>query len=210
MSTFVRRDFPLAITFIIAVLSVFAFFFKVKEVDSAVSVFTNWGVLVAAFAVIFGAATALITHTRKIRQRQKGTWYLSLWLLIVMVSYIVVGVTLSPAHKTYQDLYNAVLPMLNTAMWALTGAATASAAVRCFRLKSIETSLILVPALIGVLMTAPVWDASWSGFATIGDWINKVPSTAGNRGFIIGAAVGAMAVALRTIIGRETGYLGKE
>lgn len=210
MSVFVRRDLPLAITFIIAILSIFGFFFKVTAVDTAVNAFTQWGVLVAAFAACFGAIVALVTHSGRIRRRAKGTWYLSLWLLIVMISFIVIGVFLNPSHAAYTTLYNAVIPMVNTAMWGLVGAATATSAIRCFRLKSLQSTLVLIPAVIGILMTTPFWDAAWPGFFTIGDWLNKIPSTAGNRGFIIAAAVGAMAVALRTIIGKETGYLGKE
>jgi hypothetical protein len=68
----------------------------------------------------------------------------------------------------------------------------------------------MIPAIILVLMNTPFWDATWPGFATMGNWLNQVPSTAGNRGYIIGAAIGAIAVSLRTMIGKEIGYLGRE
>ena len=41
----------------------------------------------------------------------------------------------------------------------------------------------------------------------IGVWIQKVPNTGGMRGIIIGLAIGAIGMGIRTLIGRERGYL---
>ena len=208
--SFYRRQVPMIMTFVIGFLSVFAFFFKTPETDSATQITMNWGVLLSAFAICLGAATASLASMNDVRKRTKGTWYLNAWLLVVMIVFIVLGITLTPSNPSYRSLYDAIIPMVNTGMWGLTGAATAAASIRCFRLKNIETTLIMIPAIILVLMNTPLWDASWGGFATMGTWLNNVPSTAGNRGYIIGAAIGAIAVSLRTMIGREIGYLGKE
>jgi hypothetical protein len=205
-----RKQIPMAITFVIGFLSVFTFFFKTAQTDYATQMTMNWGVLISAFAIILGAASAFLTSMNHVRKRTKGTWYLNAWLLVVMIVYIAVGVVLTPSHPSYRALYDAVVPMVNTGMWGLTGAATASASIRCFRLKNVETTLIMIPAIVLVLMSTPLWDASWEGFAIGGRWLLDVPSTAGNRGYIIGAAVGAIAVSLRTLIGKEVGYLGKE
>jgi 4-amino-4-deoxy-L-arabinose transferase-like glycosyltransferase len=161
-------------------------------------VYFSYGTLLSAFAVCLGAASAFLASMKDVRRRTKGTWYLNAWLLVVMIIFIVLGIVLTPSHPSYRSLYDAIIPMVNTGMWGLTGAATAAASIRCFRLKNVETTLIMIPAIILVLMNTPFWDASWEGFAAMGTWLNNVPSTAGNRGYIIGAAIGAIAVSLRT------------
>jgi hypothetical protein len=58
-----------------------------------------------------------------------------------------------------------------------------------------------------VMSNAPFFTATWPGFKTIGDWIFAVPNMATNRAVTIGAALGAIALAVRTLMGIERGYL---
>jgi amino acid transporter len=93
------------ITFVIGFLSVFAFFFKTPQTDSATQITMNWGVLISAFAVCLGAASTFLASMKDVRKRTKGTWYLNAWLLVVMIVYIVLGVVLTPSHPSYRALY---------------------------------------------------------------------------------------------------------
>ena len=204
-----RRQLPLTITLLAGILTVFVFFFKIKETDLAAGTILNWSVLISAFAVCLGAAASFLANVTNIRKRKKD-WYLNAWLIIVMFIFIVIGVVGTARHPTYEALYNAVIPMVSTGMWGLVGASTVSAAVRCFRLKSMEGALVLIPAVILILMYTPIWDAVWGGFSIAGKWILDVPSAAGNRGYILAAAIGAIALSLRMLIGRELGYLGRD
>mgnify|MGYP001572909840 CR=1 FL=1 len=43
----------------------------------------------------------------------------------------------------------------------------------------------------------------------VAEWIMKYPNTAGQRGVIIGAALGAASMSIRVMIGIERPYLGK-
>jgi hypothetical protein len=43
----------------------------------------------------------------------------------------------------------------------------------------------------------------------LADWVFKVPNLAGQRGIVIGSAIGAVTVGLRVILGMERKYLGE-
>jgi len=40
-------------------------------------------------------------------------------------------------------------------------------------------------------------------------WLSSVPTTSAMRGIMMGGALGAMSLGIRTMIGRETGFLGR-
>ena len=50
-------------------------------------------------------------------------------------------------------------------------------------------------------------NVSFPPFIPIGDWIFSVPNMATMRAVIIGNALGAIALAMRVLLGKERGYL---
>jgi hypothetical protein len=67
----------------------------------------------------------------------------------------------------------------------------------------------LIAGSFVVARNTPLLLSIWPGFTTIGNWIMDVAVAGGNRGIIIGAAIGAIGTGLKTILGYETGYLGR-
>jgi hypothetical protein len=82
-----------------------------------------------------------------------------------------------------------------------------SAAYRTFRARNVEAALVLVAGILMVCKNAPVMTAFWAPFVNIGDWIFDVPNMSAMRAVIIGTALGAIALAVRTLLGMERGYL---
>ncbi|MCJ7731290.1 hypothetical protein MUP51_03150, partial [Candidatus Bathyarchaeota archaeon] len=58
----------------------------------AVSTLQNWGIILTAFALGFGAVNLFFYHSKHISRRTKGQWMYSIWLLIVIVFFTVVGI----------------------------------------------------------------------------------------------------------------------
>ena len=118
------------------------------------------------------------------------------------------GVAYGSPSSAYQYLYGMIIPQVTTAMWGVTGVFTVSAAVRAMRAKSYEAAILLIATILVVFGNMPIGDVIWSGFGPLKSWIFNYFSNAGNRGFVIGSAIGAAVLALRTIIGKERGWLG--
>jgi hypothetical protein len=58
-----------------------------------------------------------------------------------------------------------------------------------------------------VMSNAPLFTATVPVVKTVGQWIYDIPNMATNRAVTIGAALGLVALAVRTLLGRERGYL---
>jgi hypothetical protein len=82
-----------------------------------------------------------------------------------------------------------------------------SAAFRAFRARNVESSIVLVAGTIMVMSNAPLLTNYLPFIADIALWIRSYPNMATFRGVMIGAALGSMALAVRTLMGIERGYL---
>jgi hypothetical protein len=82
-----------------------------------------------------------------------------------------------------------------------------SAAFRAFRARNLESSLVLVAGTVMVMSNSPVIANYVPALKTLGLWIREVPNMATFRGVMIGAALGSIALAVRTLMGIERGYL---
>lgn len=95
-------------------------------------------------------------------------------------------------------------------MYALLVFYIASAAFRAFRARNIEATLMLSAAILVMIGRVPIGMAVSNMFPKLANWIMCVPNSAGQRGIIIGATIGVIAVGLKTILGIERSYLRGE
>lgn len=210
MSSLLRREVPIAICAIVALLMIFDNFFMVPASIHALSTeFKYWGTILAAFTLLLGIITVVRVNIYHISRKTEDRWVLALWSMIVFSISSIIGLLWTPDHPAYLWLYDNILMALWIAMLATTGFFITSAAYRAFRAHTKEAALLLIPGLFVVAKNTPALVAIWPPFLTIGDWIMAVGVGGGTRGLVIGAAIGTIATGLRTILGYETGYLGK-
>lgn len=99
--------------------------------------------------------------------------------------------------KMYKFLFEGLFTSLGTAMFSLLGVYIAAAAYRAFRIKSIESGLMMLAALIVMLGQIPFGSWIYEGFPEIRDWLLKIPSGGTTRGITIGAAIAGLVLAVR-------------
>lgn len=210
-STFLKRDLPVAIVFITGVVMIAAFFIQAPEIylaDAAGNLALVASVI-AAYATIMGIVSVMIMHGKHVQKRTKGQWIYSVILLVLLVIMIGVGmIGRLGTHPYFMWLYQFPLLSIDTTIYSVLAFYIASAAFRALKIKSVEGCILVVAGVFLMLMNAPVGAAIWTGFPLIGTWIMNVPNGAAFRGFIIGSSVGAVAMTLRVLIGRERGSLG--
>jgi hypothetical protein len=162
-------------------------------------------------------------HSSNVLKRRPG-WGNSLALLIAAVVMLVVGfsakATEHPAQSmkdTYSVLFDGVYQNMDAAMFSLISFFILSAAYRAFRIRSIESSILMISALIvlaglsfGVLLTNSL---PAEGFAanfrieTWSRWILSVVSAPTLRAIDFGIGLGGLAMGLRIWLGIERGAL---
>jgi len=162
----------------------------------------NGTVIVAAFGMIMGMAAMTIYHLRVIMRREPD-WYYSIFTLVACYAFFIFALT-PPILTSIQ--YAWMYKWINSVAARTTYGALAfwisAAAVRTLKVRSFESTLLVVSAMICMFANAPL--ASLIGpFAEAAQWLLSVPSTGAYRGVIITSACGVVALGLRIIIGRE-------
>lgn len=179
----------------------FPFLSKIKsELDT-------WYLLTFAVAFAVGLINLAQVHLRKVLQRREG-WMYSAWLLFVLALFTVIGL-FTTNNGTYTSwMFTWCFTHPRATVYSLLVFYIASAAYRAFRIKTLEASVLLISAVIMMLGMAPIGEMLWSGFPPAAKWILDVPNNAGMRGITIAATLGAVATALRILVGIERGHLG--
>jgi hypothetical protein len=170
-------------------------------------------ILTAGFAI--GVINLTRVHAINIK-RKRATWKYSVILLISLYAMAVFSMIASPfaldpqatvipasviqfSTPIWQFLYYKILVNINSTIYSLLAFFVASAAYRAFKARSLESTILLVAGLLVVLGQAPLADLVWPGFSMIRDWILAFPNTAGQRGILIGAALGILVFSVRRL-----------
>ena len=209
MSVFVRRQVPLVLVTLAALLVIVDYFLKIPGTATVVTDLQNWGVVLAAFALGFGAVNLFYVHTRHISRRTPHQWLYSIVLLFMILLTTAVGVFLAPTSTQYSWLYNSTLFALSATIYSSTGFFLASGCYRALRARNSESAILMIAGLIVLLKNAPALAVGVPILVTMEGWISAVPTTSAMRAIMMGGALGAMTLGIRTMIGRETGFLGR-
>jgi hypothetical protein len=112
--------------------------------------------------------------------------------------------------RVFNWLYDHIFFPCNATMFALLAFFIASAAFRAFRMRNVESGLLLGAAILVMLGLVPIGRAISPIFPEIQEWIVDIPNNAGRRAIMMGAALGAIVTGLRVILGLERSHLGGE
>lgn len=209
MSIHIRRTLPLAIAGISGFLMVLEYALLIKEVSVVGTAIREFTMIIAGLAICLGAANIVAMHGRTLVKRSSKNWQYSAILLFTMFLYIVIGLTLKTTSLPYSWLYNTFNLPLAQAMSCLLAFYLFSAAVRAFQARTLEASIFLTCGVLVVIANIPSIASVLPQLTAAGSWVNDVPTKGAYRGLIIAAAVGAIILSLRTLMGREAAYLGR-
>lgn len=224
-----RRQIPLAITFIVGVVLIIAVFIPHKPFGTLGENFTVYFDIIAVFAFILGAGNLLRVHGNKIYHKRKD-WRFSIITIIGFFVMFIAGIfkisnpegiagDLTQPGSMFQNLYTYIFTPLQATMFSLLAFFVASASYRAFRAKNKEATILLIAAFVILLGRTPIggyltfWlpeSLSFFDIPNLANWIMSVPNMAGQRAIMIGIALGVISMSLRLILGVERSYLGGE
>jgi len=204
-------EIPILITAFCTLLQVIPYYLNIPVIDSASATMREWMLLVVNMAVFVGVISLGQVHGKRI-QRRGENWPFSVVLMVFMVFMAIVGFPLESLglgfkNAQYLFMFNNILNPLGGTMYSILAFFITSAAYRAFRARNWEAAFVLVSGTIVVMSNAPLFTSSLPFLITWKDWIFDVPNTATGRGVMIGAALGAIALAVRVLMGIERGYL---
>jgi hypothetical protein len=203
-----KRKIPLAICFIMGIIMIVQFFIPHPVSLAFSSMIYNWVIALMAFALVLAIGNLIRHHSIKISQR-KENWPYSIITLASMTAMAVIGLLwgIDP-ESLYQRIYLNIFAPLSASMFALLAYYMTSAAYRAFKARSLEATLLLVSAFIVMIGFMPFAQYIHPRLPAFAEWIMQVPNMASQRGILFGIAFGAIATAMKIILGIERSWLG--
>lgn len=201
------RKYQTWIVVITAALMLGEHYLKAPVVADAAKEVRNWGIIISTFALGLGTINLCQIHAGKLQEKRSG-WWNSIALLVTLALFASVGITRGISDKFYASMFDSINAPLQSALFGMTVYFLVSASYRSFVVRKAESAVILVTALIVMLAAVPVGRMISPTIPAAADWLSKVVNSAGQRGIIIGAAIGAIANGLRTMLGLERNWGG--
>jgi hypothetical protein len=106
----------------------------------------------------------------------------------------------------YDFLANSIMIPSETTSWALTAFYLVASVHRAWRIRNLETAILVITAIFCGIAHTPGVTALIPGSGFIGDWLTDTISKAGNRIFALTAGIAATAFLIRTLSGRTRGF----
>jgi hypothetical protein len=216
-----RREIPLILTATVGIVYVISFFIPHAPFGSVETLFSDWILIIAAFAIWLGALNLLKVSADKIYKKKKDwlfalTTILSFFLIAIIGFFFSGGTHFQDVGTPFDYLYRNVYNPLSATMFAILAFFVASASYRAFRARSWEATLLLIAAFFVMLGRVPIGDMLF-GFlpqgyrlSDVATFIMNIPQSAGQRAIMIGIGLGLISTSLRLILGIERTYLGGE
>lgn len=207
-----KRDIPLAITFLVGIIAVLEYYTNIVAITDTFTIIKNYGIVLQAFALGLGAVNLFRVHGRRISERRGGNdWLFSGWLLLMMIVFIIFGLWRGQfdTDPTYSWLYNAIMLPLGSTMYSSLAFYMAYGAYKVLRARNFEAALLFITAVLVIIGNTPIFPAYFPGFFHMREWIFTAVVGGAYRGIRIGVGMGAVVLGIRTLLGLETGYLGR-
>ncbi len=107
-------------------------------------------------------------------------------------------------QRLYDLLYNGLFNQLGSAMFALLGVYIAAAAYRAFRIKTMESALMMGAAVIVMLGQISFGRSIYEDMPALRQWLLEVPNSAAFRAIRLGAGVAGLMLAIRMWLSIES------
>ncbi len=205
------RRIGLYIPLIILYLTVFlvlADYFTDGLVDHFGQVLALWVSLISGVLLLVGLGNVARVHLRRIFNRQPGALYSGV-LLVSALAVIIAGVVgqVRGAGNSFTDwIYQYIYQPLSTTLFSLLAFLLVATAARALRIGTVESTLLVVGALIVLLGQLAIGPAT-SNLGQLSQWFQNYPVLGAIRGILIGTALGAIATSLRYLLGVDNQYL---
>jgi thiosulfate reductase cytochrome b subunit len=209
--TLKRIEIPIALTILATLLQVIPYYFDIPALQNTANTAQTAVLIIVAAATFVGVISILQVHGRRI-QRQSEGWIFSGIVVGFTVLMSVSGlpiqeIGLGTSNSAYLFMFNNMDIPLGSTMYSILAFFITSAAVRAFKARNVEAAIVLLAGTLQMMSNAPYFVNTIPIIADIGFWIRNVPNMATMRGVMIGAALGMLSLAVRTLMGIERGYL---
>jgi len=202
MSVNVKKYVPLLILGTLGSFMVLSYFVSNEVIGFASRELQNYSVIISTIALGFGPFALFRQHIPRSRKGNPFSAVLLIGMVGMPLLYFITGSTIS---IPYDWIYRSIVVPLDSSTYCLVAFAIVAGCFRAFRVRNIDSFLVLFSAIILLIGKVPIG----APIKFLSDWFMVVPNTAGYRGIQIGIGLGLFAYALRIIMGIERAWLAE-
>ncbi len=172
-------------------------------------VMLQWKLSLGAAILFFAAASLIVLHIKRVKRRERRWGYSAVTLgstALMLFFGMAFGVE---DGGVFADWFQYLITPIESTMFSLLAFFVASAAFRAFRARTWSASVLLVSAFVVMLGLVPFIENRVPFFSDAASFILEYPNSAAKRAILIGTALGAISVAVKTILGMDKTVLRK-
>ena len=176
-------------------------FVALGPVRDAATMLLEWGLILAAFALLLGIANVTWVHLRQVIVGSRG-WMQSLLLVAALIATLILGLSGAEGVRSplVEWIFDSVIAPGQATLLALPAFFMLAAAYRYLRISRPGGLWILAGVLLVVAGQMPLaHDLLPASVAAVTAWVLDGPAMAALRGALLGSAFAIILVAVRAL-----------
>jgi len=200
---------PVIVGFVCALIVILGNFVEFDLISSLAGEVKNFASIVSGFALFLGLVGIVRLHSNEVIKRGPRMLY-SAALLVVLALYLVVGFAFGQGSPEFTWIYSTIYGPLTATTYALLAFWVCSAAFRAFKIKSVESGILVIAGILVFFGITPMSAVISPIFPQAQVFISNVINVAGRRGLGIGIGIGVLAFGIQIILGLERSWMGAD
>ncbi len=201
-----RKEGPMLLSIVAAAVMIFSRYFALGQTWRLDTAWGDWFLISMATGIGVGFINLALLHYKNVVRRARK-WWASVVVLVVMFPYLALIIYEDVTGPHVEWFLDAVTRPIGSTIFAMLAFFIFSAAYRAFRIKTLESTLLLAAGFIAMWGTAPIGGAIYAPIETWRQWLLDVVVTGSYRSITVGAFLGAYAVAIRILLGLERAHI---
>jgi hypothetical protein len=211
MSFIKKIEIPLTIVSILILISFIDYTLAIPGLPTLVGTFETWATLIAAFALLIGCINLSVIHINRVYRRdQYSEWYLSVYMLVLIVVIYIIGMFLGQNSGYYLWILNNLYSPISQGTYGIMAIYYTAAIYKSIRIRNFQTLLIATLIVIVALWHSPIINNYVPVLSDLGNWVIRQWLVSGRRSSDMAWAIGSIILTIRIILQFERNLLGVE
>ncbi|MBW2278543.1 MAG: hypothetical protein JRF63_13700 [Deltaproteobacteria bacterium] len=201
---------PFVLMLVVGIFSAIQYYVPHPLVQTPKELMFQWKQPLNGFIIFVALGGLAVMHVRRVFRRERR-WGYSAITLLSMAAMVVVGMVWGIQDGgLFSTWFKHLITPIESTMFALLAFFIASAAFRAFRARTTGATILLLSAGVVMLGLIPAVEDAVPPLAKLAKFLLDYPNTAAKRAIMIGVGLGAISVALKTILGIDRTLLDRE
>jgi len=214
-SELIRRKLPWGIAVVLIFLTIADTVLIDPTINSLGSSALSVSTIIGSFVFIIGLILISKIHVTRISKNtmviESSVLLGCLWITLIWGSFQLFVNGIGPSNEpVILNIFDAIVGPGDSTVFAILAFFIASAAYRTFRARNIDSTILLIVAILCMLAKAPIGESIFGyGVVSVGDYVLGIANKSGRTVFLMAMIIAAISQTIRIILGYEKGWMGR-